>query len=374
MIVKRLSKQAWDSYIPMFRDASYRQLSSYAAVAARRVGAKSELNGILQGQTLVGLADVRVRKVPLVPIGIAYVSYGPMTVRDGTFSAEKFSYCLDALREEYVERRRLLLRIIPPLGSGLSRDLQIQRLEACGFRLCAAQRPRETFIVDLARPLDAIRSGFEPEWRRDLNRAEKADISITRSTELGDFDRFEKILVDLMKQKQFTANEDVNFFKAVQPDTAPDQKLVLHLAWHGQELIAGHLGSFVGDTAVYLLGAANSKGRDLRASYLLQWAVIEYAQRLGNIYYDLGGVDQRQNPGVFRFKKRLNGRAVADVGPYEYATGTFRIGLLKVLETARDAIRGQSHIAGRVRRNRCAVVGAPSATTDKRWGSAGELL
>src|SRR5262249_37774363 len=199
-----------------------------------------------------------------------------------------------------------------------------------------------TFVLDLAQPLATIRNGFDPEWRRDLAKSEKADVKITRSVQLEDFDHFERIFLDLTKQKDFKANEDVSFFKAIQSEIPPDQKLVLHLAWRGEELIAGHLGSFVGDTAVYLLGAANSKGRDLRASYLLQWVVIEYARSVGNTYYDLGGVDKQQNPGVFRFKKRLNGRAVTDVRPYEHAPGHLRKGVLQFLEAARDVVRARN--------------------------------
>jgi len=284
---------------------------------------------------LIGLADVRVKTVPLTPLGVAYVNHAPVTVRAGDFSAERFECCLEALRREYVDRRRLLLRVNPALGGGLFREVQMAKLEARGFQPCTHHKPRETFILDLARPLETIRSGFAPEWRRELNRAEKADVTITRSVELEDFDRFECIFLDLTKTKGFKTNQDVHFFKAIQPDIPSEQKLVLHLAWHKQELVAGHLGSFVGDTAVYLLGAANSKGRDLRASYLLQLAVIQYAQSVGNAYYDLGGVDQQQNPGVFRFKKRLNGRAVMDVGLYEYAPGSLRKGALQCLEAAR---------------------------------------
>jgi lipid II:glycine glycyltransferase (peptidoglycan interpeptide bridge formation enzyme) len=340
LAVKRLSKETWDSLTPMFRDTSYRQFSSYAAAAARRVGAKSELNGLFEGQRLIGLADVRVKTIPLTPLGIGYVNYAPVTMSHGSFSAEEFVRCVEALRREYVERRRLLLRIVPALAGGQFRELQTALLEACGFRLCARQRPRETFILDLLRPLADIRRDSDLHWRRNLTKAEKANVRITRSVELDDFDRFERIFLELTKLKDFKTNQDVHFFKNVQPDIPPDQKLVLHLAWHGQELVAGHLGSFVGDTAIYLLGAANSKGRDLRASYLLHWTVIEYAQNVGNIYYDLGGIDQQRNPGVFRFKQGLNGRAVVDVGPYECTPGSLRSGVLHFLEVARDAVRG----------------------------------
>jgi hypothetical protein len=337
--VKRLSKETWDTLTPMFRDTSYRQLSGYAAAAARRVGANSELNGLFEDQTLIGLADVRVKMIPLTPLGIGYLSHAPVIRSNGSFSAEKFGRCVEALRREYVERRRLLLRLVPALIGGQFQELQMATLEACGFRLCAQQRPRETFILDLERPLATIRKDADLHWRRNLAKAEKADIRITRSFKPDDFDQFERIFFELTKQKDFKTNQDVRFFKNIQPDIPGDQKFVLHLAWHGQELVAGHLGSFVGDTAIYLLGAANSKGRDLRASYLLHWSVIEYAQNAGNIYYDLGGIDQQQNPGVFRFKQGLNGRAVMDVGPYECTSGSLRSGVLHFLEAARNAVR-----------------------------------
>ena len=88
--VKRLSKETWDTLTPMFRDTSYRQLSSYAAAAARRVGANSELNGLFEDQTLIGLADVRVKMIPLTPLGIGYLSHAPVTRSNDSFSAEKF--------------------------------------------------------------------------------------------------------------------------------------------------------------------------------------------------------------------------------------------------------------------------------------------
>jgi hypothetical protein len=341
--VKRLAKETWDALAPTFRDASYRQLSSYAAAAASRVGAKSELNGLFEDQTLIGLADVRVKTVPLMSLGIAHVSYAPLTMNDVGFSAEKFGRCVEALRREYAERRQLLLRIVPPLSGGQFQELQRATLQGCGFRLCAQQRPRETFVLDLASPLAIIRGDADLHWRRNLAKAEKADIRITRSVELEDFDHFARIFLELVKLKDFKTSQDVHFFKNIQPEIPPDQKLVLHLAWDGQELVAGHLGSFVGDTAIYLLGAANSKGRHLRASYLLHWTAIEYAQNAGMVYYDLGGIDQQRNPGVFRFKQGLNGRAVMDVGPYDCTSGSLRSGVLHFLEAARNAVWARMH-------------------------------
>jgi lipid II:glycine glycyltransferase (peptidoglycan interpeptide bridge formation enzyme) len=115
----------------------------------------------------------------------------------------------------------------------------------------------------------------------------------------------------------------------------------LHLAWHDDELIAGHLGSFVGDTAVYILGAAHSKGRDLRASFLLQWSAITHGNTIGNSFYDLGGIDRQKNPDVYRFKRRLNGRLVKEIGPYELAPGVVSRRIVQLAEKARNAVKGR---------------------------------
>lgn len=337
--VERISKDEWDKLTPTFRDTSYRQCASYATAAADRVGATSELNRLTDGDCLIGLADVRVKKLPVSRLGIAYASYAPVVRRDRCFPQEQFSRCIDALRREYVDQRGLVLRVTPILNGGLFQDVQASCLEARGFQVSSTQPPRTTFILDLLKPLDDIRRSLDPKWRSDLVKAEKADVRITRSIELSDFDRFERIFLELTRQKGFMPNQDVLFFKNVQSGTPRDQKFVLHLAWHNAELIAGHLGSFVGDTAVYLLGAANSVGRDLRASYLLQWSAITYAKAVGNSFYDLGGIDRERNPDVYRFKRRLNGRLVTEIGPYELAPGALSAGIIRFGERLRKAVR-----------------------------------
>jgi lipid II:glycine glycyltransferase (peptidoglycan interpeptide bridge formation enzyme) len=339
--VERISGHKWDELAPTFRDASYRQFSSYAAAAARQVGAKSELNRLMENQCLIGLADVRVKKIPMARLGIAYASYAPIIMRDERFCEKQFGRCLDALRQEYVDRRGFVLRVTPALNGGLFQDIQASCLKDRGFHPSSQQPARKTFVLDLLRPIDEIRRSFDPKWRSDLTRAEKAGIRITRSVELSDFDHFERIFSDLTKQKGFMPNQDVHFFRRVQSNTQHDQKFVLHLAWRGDELIAGHLGSFVGDTAIYLLGAASSTGRDLRASYLLQWSAITYGKATGNSFYDLGGIDEKKNPDVYRFKRRLSGRLVTEIGPYEIAPGPVSGRIVRLAENARNAVKGR---------------------------------
>src|SRR5262249_24394820 len=157
---------------PTFRDASYRQCSSYASAAAQHVGAKSELTRLVDNQHLIGLADVRIKRIPMTSLGIAYSSYAPIVLQDDHSYERRFGRCLDALREEYVERRNLLLPITPALNGGLFQDVQTSCLRDRGFYPSSEQQARETFVIDLGRSLEEIRRSFDPKWRSDLSRSE----------------------------------------------------------------------------------------------------------------------------------------------------------------------------------------------------------
>jgi hypothetical protein len=330
--INQVPRKEWNELSPLFRDLSYRQCGSYADAAAHDVGAASEFNAFFHIEELVALANVRVKRVPFSPFGIAYTHYGPLTVRSGDFSAELFGHCLDALRKKYVEDRGLILRVVPPVQGGEWLKEQEQCFETRGFHLLRSHKPHETFVLELTRPLDDIRRGLDGKWRGHLSKAQRSDIEVTRSTAPADFDRFEPMFLSLAQSKGFATRQDVAFFRRVQEEAHTAEQLVAHLAWHGGELIAGHIGGFVGDTAVYLLGASTSKGRELRASYLLQWAVIEYAKSRDNLFYDLGGIDQLANPNVYIFKKGLNGQRVIEIGPYESAPSGLTASILHFLE------------------------------------------
>ena len=330
--LKQLSRIEWDELAPQFSDLSYRQCGSYAEVAAQNVGAECEFVGVFAERELIGLANVRIKKIPFVPLGIAYVNYGPLTVRQDEFAAELFGRSLDVIAQEYVYRRGLMLRVVPPLGGGQWLRKQATCFDSRRFSPLQRQKPPETFTLDLAKPLSEIRKNLDSKWRSDLSKAEKSNVRITRTSSAVAFDTFEPLFVELVERKNFSVPQDITFFREVQKRAQPYERLALHLAWHNDDLIAGHLGSFVGDTATYLLGAANSKGRDLRASFLLQWTVIQYAQSVGKAFYDLGGVDIQNNPNVYRFKQRLNGRHVVEIGPYELAPSNFKQAVLAFVE------------------------------------------
>ena len=118
VLVKYLTREEWDALAAKFRDLSYVQSASYAIAAAREIGAGCEFIGVFHCGQLLGLANVRVKLIPLIGFGIAYVHYGPLSGRSDDFLPEVFGRCLQALRKTYVEDRKLILRVVPPFGEG----------------------------------------------------------------------------------------------------------------------------------------------------------------------------------------------------------------------------------------------------------------
>lgn len=324
--------EEWRTLVAGFSDASHKQLAQYSSAVARRVGAVSENVAIIGNEGPLGLCNVRVKKLPLLPFGIAYINGGPLVLNGATEDpARRLSRCLAALREEYVVRRGHVLRVV-----GTARpDIPLQEADSSfqteAFERVQAKGSYRTILIDLDRDLDQLRQGFDQKWRNILNKAERQGVLVESGGDPASFAQFDRMYRSLIERKGFATDLGPGFFSELQGDLAEPDRFVVHLATHDGRPVAGHVGAFHGDTAVYLLGAASEAGLKLNASYLLQWHVIRHAQARGCRWYDLGGIDPDSNPDVYRFKARMGGRDISAPGPYE-AGSTLRRMLVRNAE------------------------------------------
>ncbi len=87
-------------------------------------------------------------------------------------------------------------------------------------------------------------------------------------------------------------------------------------------------------------GIRSVGGTGFKASYLLQWRVIQAAHERGFQWYDLGGIDPEDNPGVYHFKQGLGGRDVIAPGPLECPAAGLRRAAMHWSENAYRLVRG----------------------------------
>lgn len=338
-VVETVDTKRWDKLIRQFRDANYRQLAGYSAAAARRIKGNSENVAIHLNGSLVGLCNVRIRTLPFFSFGIAYVNGGPLILKDAAIDvASVMRHCLTALVNEYSTKRGHVLRIVGVARADCDPVEVDTCFRECSFRPSSAKGHYRTMLLDIGRDLAEIRKGFDQKWRNVLNKAERQELEIIRGTGNELFAEFDCLFRGLVERKQFSVDMGPEFFAGLQGGLDETNRFVVHLARQGGRAIAGHIGAYHGDTAVYLLGAANEDGLKANASYLLQWRVIEYAKQRGCCWYDLGGIDPATNPDVYRFKMRMGGRDISAPGPYESGSPA-RSSLIGHIETIYRRVR-----------------------------------
>lgn len=337
--LEALSREDWRAHLPAFSDASYTQHWDYAQAAARRIGAQHEAVAICHAGSLVALACVRIKRIPFLG-GIAYISGGPLTARSG-----QLSLALAALRDHYTRDRGLVLRILGPTG-----DLQwcqnaAADFTAAGFEPTDASRAYRTILVNVARPLPDIRAALAQRWRRHLNFAERQSLTIRSGAPadlLGELGALYRPMVD---RKGFSTELDFDFYESLAAALTPTDGFLIHLIEHNAAPVAAMLSSTLGDTTVAILNATSPQGRDLRASYLLHWALLEHAHHAGALWVDLCGIDRHANPGGAQFKEALGGVEILAPGPFQAIPTRLRGSATLCLERAYRRTQGRTRPA-----------------------------
>jgi lipid II:glycine glycyltransferase (peptidoglycan interpeptide bridge formation enzyme) len=176
---------------------------------------------------------------------------------------------------------------------------------------------KKTILLDLSLEEAGIRSNFHQKWRNCLNKSEKNGLTVRIEQDYATFLQFIPLFNELINEKKFSVDLGSDFYGGVQKVAPVGDKFIIMLAENEGRVIAGHVASNLGDTCVYLLGAADKTGREMNAAYLLQWKAIQLGKAAGLRWYDLGGIDAEKNPGVYTFKKRMGGQERTLPGPYQ---------------------------------------------------------
>jgi hypothetical protein len=319
-----MDRAEWQATAPRFLDYNYRQMWEFGVACAERIGAVSEHVAVEDGGEIVGLADVRIKRIPGLGTGIAYVNGGPLVRRGDGRDSDRLSLSVKALIEEYAKRRGMVLRVMAPVDGGPWNDAQRVVLSDAGFASSDATRPNRTFLLNIDRSPEEIRKGMAQKWRNGLNQSEKRGLTVRAGTDPALFREFCDLFSRFIERKQFSVDLTPPFYLGVQEQAAEPDRFQITLVDLDGAVVAGHVGSLLGDTSVYLLGASSDEGLKAKATYLLQWQAILTAKERGLKWYDLGGIDPEGNPGVYHFKSGLGGQDVTAPGPLEYAAAGVR--------------------------------------------------
>ncbi len=314
-------KTTWSELLHEFDDASIHQSWSMGANSFGE-GNLSHLVLRRDGE-VIGMAQVSIRKPPVIGPGVARVFWGPLW-RKKRMPADYavLERMIETLKNEYAAKRGLLLRIWP-IGFENSEAETISILGKHGFIRNPRMQPYRTLLLDLSPPLEELRKNLASNWRNHLKIAEKSDLSLIHGTSDEMFSTFLRMLRETVFRKKFITRLDYDLYRQIQSDLPEPLKMKIFLCANKGEPVAAGVFSAIGETCEYLFGATANGGLKFNGSNLIQWGVIKWLKEIGCRWYDLGGIDPSGNPGVYHFKRGLvgkSGRDVAHLGQYFVAS------------------------------------------------------
>ncbi len=330
-----------------------------------KTGWRSESLGWFDDSRLVGAGLVLYRPVPRLPQrSLAYLPEGPdidwlreehpqLTLEDwldpllthcrsaGAFQVKMGPpvalrrWNADTIKAAMAERQAgrpnppdRLSEVLADWHSGPGAKL-VERLLASGWTQDQSGgagfgdvQPRYVFQVPLAgRTLDDVFAGFNQLWRRNVRKAEKAGVTVTRG-ERPDLVAFHDVYVETSQRDHFTPR-GLSYFQRMWDCLSANDRFRIYLAHHDGHLAAATIMVHVGQHAWYSYGASTTADRDVRPSNALQWRMITDAHELGCSVYDLRGIADTLDPdnhlfGLVQFKVGTGGYAQEYAGEWDY--------------------------------------------------------
>lgn len=341
--VDGVSADEWSEMLDLFLDASFYQTAAYGEV---RWGATSLSRLVLRRDgDVVGIAQLRIIRPTALRYGVAWLRWGPLwEKRDREWDPEVPVQLARAIQQEYVIRRKLLVRILPNAFAGSARAGVFQDAFASFRPETNARDIYRTLVLDLAPPLEVLRKQLDGKWRNQLNRAEKNNLTVLSGDGMSEFRAFCEVYGQMRERKDFKTTVDVNEFARMQEILPPGQRMRALLCLVDGVPAAGLVASVIGGSAIYLLGATGDAGLSAKGAYLLHWTLITWLKERGVRYYDLGGIDPMRNPGVFHFKKGFSGRDVTQIAPVSASGSRISSGMVATGIAVQQALRALSHL------------------------------
>src|SRR5690242_15820009 len=108
--VDEITASQWSGLLTCFDDSSIYQSWAYGSV---HWGERQLSHLVLKrGSQVIAMAQVRLVHLPLIHKGVAYIRWGPLCrLRGEAFDPEVLRQVSEALKQEYAQRRGLLLRV-----------------------------------------------------------------------------------------------------------------------------------------------------------------------------------------------------------------------------------------------------------------------
>ena len=319
--LNEITFEQWSGYWKRIPKANLLQSWQYGEAKAQAEGWRV-VRFLISGNTdqPFALAQMLTRSYPLFG-GIARLNRGPLLLDDfpEDQSVAKKLEIIEALLIEVRHRRWWVVQIAPELPDS---PIVITSLNQMGLR----RRPDPAFAsgrLSLKADEQSILMGFNGKWRNCMRKGIRLGVLVTSHNGVGpELDLLIGSYVELQHSKDFQGIPP-RLIRSLAAQQGKMWQFNLFIARTGntsdsEEPIGMLVSVCHGDTATYVIGSTNNRGRQMQANSVLLWQAILHAKRFGCVWFDIGGLSAITPKGVAEFKNGLNAVPYKLVGEWRW--------------------------------------------------------
>ncbi|MGV9002126.1 MAG: lipid II:glycine glycyltransferase FemX [Candidatus Saccharimonadaceae bacterium] len=288
-------KEQWDEYI-LEQDGHPLQLWSWGQVKAGH-GWKPERVFAYNDDTIVGAAQILVRRLPLPFRSFAYVPRGPLFE--------------EAFKEEFFEKLSILAkRDHKAVTLSVEPDSSVFEKPDTWVRSTNKVLSAETILLDTTKSESELLADMAKKTRQYIRKS-GADVKIKQVKRREDIEACLAIYRETAARAGFNLHSDQYYFDVFlqMQDYSP-----IFVAFENDVPIS-FLWLAISETTAYeLYGGMTERGQELRANYALKWHAIKKVKEWGLSRYDFGGLVAG---GVSNFKQGWSSEITVFSGTFD---------------------------------------------------------
>jgi len=305
--IRQFDQSEWNQLIAESPDLCLQQLWQYGE-AKQQIGSWQTVRMVfLQNEKIVGAAQAALRLIPIINMGLIWLSRAPLILDTETENKDLLTaQILEQLKKYWVDQKRLYLRIAPSFSFSAANEQLVKKL---GYKMTTKNQGWTSYKLDLSLTLEVLESQFRKNWRQCLKKSQDLGVKVTSNGTDEIMRTFISDLESLIENKKLKTSATPTLIKAIYDFSRNENTLQIYSA----DVDGRHLGSIIiayyGKTGFYLAGAVNEEGRRSGANHNLLWHAVTMAKSSGYRWFDVGGAHPINTPpGILYFKQGLGGQ------------------------------------------------------------------
>lgn len=298
----------------------------------KKTGLQVERIGVFEGSILVSAFQLTFHKIPQLGKTVGYFPKGNMPDEEQ----------LDVLRQLGKKHNALFIKLEPnvaqPVGTPSAHEQITRFLVANGAVPGRPLFTKYTFQLDLTPSTEKLFNNLKPKTRYNVNIAIKKGVEIYENSTAEGMEQYIEILEETTKRQGFYAHSP-NYFRMLWGTLGNSGMLRIFSAVYQNTILVSWIMFVFNGKLYYPYGASRAVHRDVMASNLMMWEMIQFGKNNDCDMFDMWGAlgpePNKKDPwyGFHRFKEGYGGQLTEFVGTYDLVLDPI---LYKVFRIAED--------------------------------------